>query len=176
MWIKNLPLELTAWGWGMQDVDNKRSLATRLKHAAVVTRAPQEWSRLARVLTEYESTADFDINRLIVFYALSAHGALGAAMEGDSGSGIVLRRQHTAASGVGDVLYGYTTYGGSLMYSLNESGGEPARLRYYTKATPIPHILGGITATCCLISSSTGVVFRPLCLSRPLWSQSSTTR
>lgn len=170
-WYKQLPMELNAYGWGTQEVDNPRSLATRLKHIEVLSRARSEWSWDIRTFSDYSRVvSQVGLNGMFTFYVLSPRNVNGTTLPGDSGSGIVLRRRlNGTVNGMGDVLYGYTTYISALRYSMNESGGEPEINRLIAKATPIPHILGGSIALpdlflCCLLPSC-----RPLCISRPLW-------
>jgi hypothetical protein len=152
-WYQSLPTWLTAWGWGRRILDLQRGRASnRLQHVEVVTRALPGWSPLIYQMTDYGSAKNTaDRERSNAFHVFSPVGANGTTYFGDSGSGIVLRRgqsgkfhEEQKANAVGDVLYGYTTYGTLVHYSLNESGGEPKRSRYYGNANAIPRLLAGI--------------------------------
>jgi len=118
----------------------------------VVTRALPGWSSDLQRFTNYEQRASArGVDHMRLFFAFSPWGANGTTFYGDSGSGVVLRRQRQASGGevvngsrqINDVLYGITTWGDAYEYSMKEAGGEPARVRNHGKPQAIPHVLGG---------------------------------
>lgn len=155
-WYSRLPLELTAWGWGQREPTphNSNSRANRLQYVQVVTRTLPGWSEDLYWVTNYEWIVSMG-HTIIEFHLLSPFGTNGTASFGDSGAGVVLRRRQQK-----DVLYGVghkSSFGG---FSLNESGGEPKRNRYFAKAVAVPYILGGE----CQCGKETLVISKLICL------------